>query len=526
MEAILAETTPKDRRFAVIVDEAHTSQTGSTASKLRAVLALDKEEDMAAMTFDAILERLQAVRKFPRNVSYFAFTATPKHSTLTLFGRPRDPAQPVSKDNPPAPFHLYTMQQAIEEGFILDVLQSYTAYKTAFKLGEQLEDDQRVDSKQARRSLAKWLSLHPTNVAQKVELMVDHFRGTVSRLLNGQAKAMVVTGSRAAAVKYKLGFDRLVAEHGCDSRALVAFSGKVRGEDVDRSLSGEELTEAGMNPDTKGKDLRVAFESNAYRIMLVANKFQTGFDQPKLVARYLDKRVSGVEAVQTLSRLNRTCPGKDRTYVIDFANEPDEVLSASRVFYREARMEDVQDPNVVYDIRQQLDAALIYTPEEVARFGEEITRKEPRQPRLFAITDPATERFNGRLKNLNDGIEQCEAEFQKCHAAGDEAGAEQADLKRSELTKDRDALMRFKEGLGKFVRMYEYISRLIDLGDAELEAFASYARLLRNRLKGINPEEIDLQGLKLTHYAIKGKGELGGVAEPGEAIDGSEQRPI
>jgi type I restriction enzyme R subunit len=311
MEAILAETSLKDRRFAVIVDEAHTSQTGTSASKLRAVLALDKDEDMAAMTAEDILERLQAVRKFPTNVSYFAFTATPKHSTLTLFGRPWDPSRPVSKDNPPAPFHVYTMQQAIEEGFILDVLRNYIAYHTAFKLNQALQDDRRVDSKQARRALARWLSLHPTNVAQKIEFIVEHFRATVVHLLNGQAKAMVVTGSRAAAVKYKLEFDRYVKARGYDNlRALVAFSGQVPGGEVDPALAGQEFDENNLNPDLKGKDLRTAFDANDYRVMLVANKFQTGFDQPRLVAMYVDKKISGVDAVQTLSRLNRIYPGK------------------------------------------------------------------------------------------------------------------------------------------------------------------------------------------------------------------------
>jgi type I restriction enzyme R subunit len=432
----------------------------------------------------------------------------------------------VDEDNPPAPFHVYTMQQAIEEGFILDVLRNYTAYHTAFKLGEKLAQDHRVDSKQARRALAKWLSLHPTNVAQKVELIVEHFRGTVARLLNGQAKAMVVTGSRAAAVKYKLELDRYVQENGYAIRALVAFSGKVCGEDVDPGLAGEEFTETSMNPDTRGQDLRLAFDANTYQLMLVANKFQTGFDQPKLVAMYLDKRLSGVEAVQTLSRLNRTYAGKDRTYVIDFANDPEEILAAFRLFYREARIEDVQDPNVVYDLEAELDTAFIYTAEEVRQFGGEIARREPRQPRLFAITDPATKRFNGKLDDLNDLIARNEAAFQRCHAVGDEAGAEQAERERSEHTRERDALMRFKDGLGKFVRVYEYIAQLVDFGDAELEAFAGYARLLRNRLAGINPEEIDLEGLQLTHYALKDRGELQGVAEPGAPFEAAEQRPI
>ncbi|QFY89804.1 type I restriction endonuclease subunit R [Magnetovirga frankeli] len=516
MEAILSETSLKDRTFAVIIDEAHTSQTGTSASKLRAVLALDKEEELAEMTAEEILQRLQEVRKFPTNVSYFAFTATPKHSTLTLFGRPADPTQPPSKDNLPQPFHVYTMQQAIEEGFILDVLRNYTAYKTAFKLGQALEQDERVDSKQAKRSLAKWLALHPTNVGQKVEFIIEHFRTNVAHLLGGQAKAMVVTGSRASAVKYKLAFDQYVADKGYDGiRALVAFSGKVTGSDVDEKYAGEDFDEINMNPDAKGQDLRKVFDTHKFQVMLVANKFQTGFDQPKLVAMYLDKKISGVDAVQTLSRLNRTHAGKDRTYVIDFVNEPEEILSAFQLFYRKAKIEDVQDPNIVYDIKEHLDKAYIYPPEEVRQFGEEMTRKEPRQAKLMAITDPATERFNNRLKALNDSIEKWEQEYQRCHKAGDEKGKEQADLNRSEQTKERDTLLKFKEGLTKFVKFYEYIAQLIDLGDAELEAFAGYARLLRNRLKGINPEEIDLHGLALTHYGIKAKGQLDGVAEGG-----------
>ncbi|MEW8249743.1 MAG: DEAD/DEAH box helicase family protein [Candidatus Thiodiazotropha sp.] len=514
MEAILAETSLKDRSFAVIIDEAHTSQTGASASKLRAVLALDKEEEMASMTAEEILERLQAVRKFPPNVSYFAFTATPKHSTLTLFGRPVDPTQPVSKDNPPKPFHVYTMQQAIEEGFILDVLLNYIAYKTAFRLGQAVEDDERVDSKQAKRSLARWLSLHPTNVTQKVEFIIEHFRTTVAHLLNGQAKAMVVTSSRASAVKYKLAFDRYMKDHSIEGiHALVAFSGKVPGADVDPALEGEEFDENNLNPDVKGQDLRKVFDTQQYRVMLVANKFQTGFDQPKLVAMYLDKKISGVDAVQTLSRLNRTYAGKDRTYVIDFVNEPQEILDAFRLFYRDASIEDVQDPNIVYDIKEHLDQMFIYRPEEIRQFGEEVTRQEPRQVKLMSITDPATERFNSRLKSLNEAIERWEREFQHCHETGDEQGKQQADLNRAEQAKERDSLLKFKEGLTKFVRMYEYISQLIEFSDPDLEAFAGYARLLRNRLKGINPEEIDLKGLQMTHFGIKSKGQLQGIGE-------------
>ncbi|MEW8329754.1 MAG: hypothetical protein AB2692_02355 [Candidatus Thiodiazotropha sp.] len=228
---------------------------------------------------------------------------------------------------------------------------------------------------------------------------------------------------------------------------------------------------------------------------------------------YLDKKISGVDAVQTLSRLNRTYAGKDRTYVIDFVNEPQEILDAFRLFYRDASIEDVQDPNIVYDIKEHLDQMFIYRPEEIRQFGEEVTRQEPRQVKLMSVTDPATERFNSRLKSLNEAIERWEREFQRCHEAGDEQGKQQADLNRAEQAKERDSLLKFKEGLTKFVRMYEYISQLIEFSDPDLEAFAGYARLLRNRLKGINPEEIDLKGLQMTHFGIKSKGQLEGIGE-------------
>jgi type I restriction enzyme R subunit len=520
MEAILTERSLKDRRFSVIIDEAHTSQTGSTATKLRALLTLDKDEDMAEMTVDEILERIQKARKMPKNVSHFAFTATPKHATYSLFGRPADASQPANNSNPPVAFHTYSMRQAIEEGFILDVLQNYTAYKVAFRLGESVKEDKRVDSKTARRALARWLSLHPTNIAQKVEFIIEHFRTNIAHLLEGQAKAMVVTSSRASAVKYKLALDKYVKDHGySDVRALIAFSGKVDGKSVDKTLDGEEFTEKSMNPGARGRDLRKVFDSPEYRIMLVANKFQTGFDQPKLVAMYVDKRVSGVEAVQTLSRLNRTHPGKDRTYVIDFVNDPDEILSAFQQYYNLAKISEIQDPDVVYDIKQKLDETLIYEPEDVAAFGKEIIKLKPSHKKLHSLTQPATDRFNKRFDAISKELAKWEKGVQKAEALGDSKGAESAEIQRTEVAKQADVLKQFKERLGKFVRTYEYISQLIDFSDPELEAFAGFARLLKNRLKGMANEEVDLSGLKMTHYAIKG-------GEDAKPLSADEARPL
>ena len=522
MEAILTERSLRDRRFAVIMDEAHNSQTGSTASKLRQVLALDSSEDLAEMTPDEILEKLQSVRGLPNNVSHFAFTATPKHATLMLFGRPRDPSRPVSKDNPPVPFHAYTMQQAIEEGFILDVLQNYTSYQTAFRLGEVFTSDKRVDAKYAKRALARWLTLHPTNVAQKVELIIEHFRANVAPLLGGQAKAMVVTNSRAAAVKYKLAFDRYVERQGYRGiRSLVAFSGRILGKDINDGVAfvypdDETFTEESMNPGARGRDLRKVFDTPEYNVMLAANKFQTGFDQPKLVAMYLDKKVSGVEAVQTLSRLNRVYPGKDATYVIDFVNDPNEILAAFRTWYRGARISDVQDPNIVYAIKERLDTMLIYEDEEVRQFGLAITEPNPTHAKLYSLTQAATDRFNGRMKMLNDAIEACEREHQAAKRRGDEQGAQRADKRRSEHAKARDELLIFKEGLNKFVRTYEYCAQIVEFGDPELEAFAAFAKLLAKRLKGATPEEVDVAGLALTHFKLLNKGTQSGGLEAGE----------
>ncbi|WP_425059177.1 hypothetical protein SCACP_38520 [Sporomusa carbonis] len=361
MEAILTETTLKNRNFAVIVDEAHTSQLGSSASKLRALLSLDLAE-AEAMTAEELLAEMQKVRGFPSNVSYLAFTATPKHSTFSLFGRLPRPDEPAGEDNLPQAFHRYTMRQAIEEGFILDVLKNYISYNTAFRLGSEVLADKRVDSKQTRRALARWLSLHPTNVAQKVEMIIEHFRRSVAHLLNHQAKAMIVTTSRPQAVAYKLAFDRYIKERGYrDLAAMVAFSGVVTGKDVVPELEGQDFDENSMNPELRGREMRKAFDGPEWQVMIVANKFQTGFDQPKLVAMYLDKKLSNVDAVQTLSRLNRTYPGKDRTFVIDFVNDPEQIVEAFRQYYQGAAIETVQDPNVVYQLKERLDS-ISYIP--------------------------------------------------------------------------------------------------------------------------------------------------------------------
>ena len=525
---ILGEQSLRHRRFAVIIDEAHSSTGGSSADDLRYVLTGQSEEEWAKLSAPERLSVWQSSRvgpgRRPGNASYFAFTATPKHSTLSLFGRPRDPAQPASVDNPPAPFHTYTMQQAIEEGFILDVLRNYTPYRTALRLGTRFGEgaDRRVDKKSAGRALAKWLSLHPTNIGQKVELIVEHFRASVAHLLAGHAKAMIVTGSRAAAVKYHLALGRYCAIHGYDNvHAMVAFSGEVPNKkDVDDDAYAEahNFNETNLNPDLHGREMRKAFDTRDYRVMIVANKFQTGFDQPKLVAMYLDKKVSGVEAVQTLSRLNRTYAGKDKTFVIDFANEAEEIEKAFKTFYRDAQVADVQDANIVYDLKHKLDAALLYETAEVAAFATAIVDLNVTHQKLYSLTQAPTDRFNSKLKALNEAIETWERAWRAAHEAGDEKTADNAEAQRAELATERDKLMVFSEGLNKFVRTYEYVAQLVDFGDPVLEGYASFARLLRKRLKGIAPEQVDLSDLKLTHFKLSASGGLQGVVQTGEPV--------
>jgi type I restriction enzyme, R subunit len=268
MEAILTEKSLNDRSFAVIIDEAHTSQTGSTAQGLRAALSLDSKTKLEEMSVEELLLEVQNSRVRPTNVSHFAFTATPKHNTMTLFGRPKDPTMAASKENPPVAFHKYTQRQAIEEGFILDVLENYTNYKTAFKLGSKIDlNDKRVDKKYARRAIAQWENLHPTNVTQKVQFIMEHFQNNIAHLLDGEAKAMVVKSRRPVAIKYKLAFDKYIKKNNLQGiKSLVAFSGKVAGKECgkdhdDIGIDYEaEYTEYNLNPDAGNQDLRHVFD--------------------------------------------------------------------------------------------------------------------------------------------------------------------------------------------------------------------------------------------------------------------------
>ena len=448
LEAIRKERSLKERRFAVIADEAHSSQSGSSAVKLRKVLgALELPEGEGISTEDLLRAEMEG-RRAPFNVSFYAFTATPKAKTLELFGRVPDSSKPPGPDNLPQPFHLYTMQQAIEEGFILDVLQNYTPYKIAYKLahnGKEYDEDM-VDKDAAKASLVRWVRLHEHNIAQKVAVIVEHFRNHIAYLLDGKAKAMVVTGSREEVMRYKLALDKYLADQGQYNPAyrslgaLVAFSGDLQ----DPADPQTKLTENSprLNPKLKGQDIAKAFESDEYKILLVADKYQTGFDQPLLVAMYVDKKLEGVAAVQTLSRLNRTYPGKVQTFVLDFRNDPDEILKSFRVYYRKAELAKISDPNILLDLQSTLDKEGIYTNAEIDAFVEAwLKRRGKTQKALHPIIDVAVERFS----------------------------AKEMAAKADNDTKALETLQLFRKNLGSFVRNYDFLSQIVDYNDTDLE---------------------------------------------------------
>jgi type I restriction enzyme R subunit len=488
-------------RYAVIADEAHSSQTGSSASKLKAILGgeLPEGEELSA---EELLGAAVASRKPSEQISYYAFTATPKAKTLELFGREPDPTQPRSETNKPEAFHLYSMRQAIEEGFILDVLRRYTTYAVAWKLAHGSGEDDVVDSKKARTTLAKWVRLHPYNISQKVEVIVEHFRENVRHLLDGQAKAMVVTSSRQEAVRYQLAMQQYIKDKGYqDVHPLVAFSGSLPPDDV----IPDEVTETSklLNPGLNGRDHAKAFDTDEYNVMLVANKFQTGFDQPKLCAMYVDKKLQGVECVQTLSRLNRLFPGKE-AFILDFVNDTQDVLDSFLPYYNKAELTGVSDAQVVYDLQDALDKEQVYQWNEVEAFALAFFDPKADSSKLSYYCQPARERFNKRYKLLRDERNDARHARKQAEADGNTVGIKHADSILKELGEALDTLDLFKKNLGSFVRAYEFLSQIIFFEDAELEQLCVFAKHLFPLLRqeALEDDDIDISELALSHYRI------------------------
>ncbi|MEP3478652.1 MAG: DEAD/DEAH box helicase family protein [Fuerstiella sp.] len=510
LKAIENSVSLKERCYAIIADEAHSSQSGRTARKLKEVLSTEaKEDDEPVSAEDALAASVEA-RKGSANLSYYAFTATPKSKTLELFGRLPKPDQPPNKrDNKPAAFHIYSMRQAIEENYILDVLKNYTSYKVAYNLAQKVADeDSEVDSKKAKIKLVQWARLHDYNIAQKVKVIVEHYRQTIMGLLNGQAKAMVVTGSRKEAVRYKLEFDKYIAKKQYSQLAtMVAFSGEVEFNPEDPNvgeLLGEKFTETGMNPGLKGRDMRKAFDTAEYHVMIVAQKFQTGFDQPKLCAMYVDKKLGGLECVQTLSRLNRTFPGKTDTYVLDFYNEPDEVLAAFQEYFETAQLLDVSDPNKIWDLFDKLRAAGIFQWTEVAQFSEVFYITSKSNAAISNVCKPAVDRWQKRFDHAKADFEKHKKLFSHAKTVGDPTFIANAEGDMKEAKKELDALGLFKADLVSFCRYYEFMSQIVDYDSTDLERLSLYARHLAPLLREESPTEdrVDLSTIGLSHYRL------------------------
>ena len=491
------------RRFAVIADEAHSSQSGKAAAELKAVLTAEERDalsDGAEVSAEEILAAKMAARADgDGGITYLAFTATPKAKTLEMFGRRPDPDAPAGPGNLPRSFHVYSMRQAIEEGFILDVLRNYTSWKMAFRLTHDGQDfdEREVDAHEAKRGIMGWVRLHPTNIAHRVQIVVEHFRQNVAHLLGGQAKAMVVTASRKEAVRWTKQMADYIAKRGYGIGLLVAFSGEVE----DPETAGGPFSETTMNPTLAGRDIRDVFATPQYSILLVANKFQTGFDQPLLSAMYVDRKLGGVQAVQTLSRLNRSHPGKDTTYVVDFVNEPGEILAAFRQYHVTASLSDVSDPNVVLDLRNKLDALGLYDEDEVDRVAMAVVRPGATQAQLDAAIGPVSHRIVNAYRAARQAVRTAPPGSQGAKDAKDEA----------------DSLLLFRGDLGAYIRAYEFLGQMFDYGNTAYEKLYIFARMLLPLL-GFERErpDIDLSALRLTHHRMRDLGQqalnLGGSA--------------
>lgn len=507
LEAVRKLAATQGKRFAVIADEAHSSQSGEAAAKLKAVLSAEELAELSdggEVSTEDLLAAQMAARAGETGITYVAFTATPKTKTMELFGTRPDPTQPAGPENLPGPFHVYSMRQAIEEKFILDVLQNYTSYKLAFKLAHDGKDydDKTVDRSAAMKGIMGWVRLHPYNIAQKVQIVVEHFRQYVAPLLQGKAKAMVVVASRVEAVRWQLAIDKYIKDRGYKMRTLVAFSGEVN--DKESGPDGFTENSHALNPQLKGRDIREAFKSEEYQILLVANKFQTGFDQPLLCGMYVDKRLAGIQAVQTLSRLNRAHLGKDTTYVLDFVNDAEEVLAAFKTYHTTAELAATTDPNLVFNLRAKLDAAGHYDDFEVERVVAVELKPGAKQSELLAAIAPVEDRLMKRYKAAQEALKAAKQRQ-------DDTAAKSA---QDELT----ALILFKGDMGAFVRLYTFLSQIFDYGNTDIEKRSIfYKRLLPLLEFGREREGIDLSKVVLTHHHLKNLGKRSMPLSEGEA---------
>ena len=448
----------EDRNYAIIVDEAHSSQTGSHARHLREGLTsaeadedvLDEVED----EFDEILLEHMEKRRNTPNLSFFAFTATPKAKTLEMFGY-KDPSFGEFR-----PHHLYSMKQAIEEGFILDVLKNYLTYPTYFKLIKTVEDDPEFNEEKAKKVLRRFVELHPHAIKEKTAIILDHFMNSTRHKIKGKAKAMLVTSGRKEAVLYKLEFDRQIKDKKLPIKALVAFTGTIKQDTID-------YTESNIND--INKDIKEAFKEEDYKILIVANKFQTGFDEPLLQTMYVDKKLNGVAAVQTLSRLNRIAPNKHDTLVIDFANDTDVIRKAFEPYYGETTLEKETDYQKLYELQENIYDFYLFDDEEVEEFVKAYTKEVP-QAELHNLLSEPVKRFNGR---------------------------------------DKEDQVEFKKKIRRYQSIYSFMAQLLPFSDLSLEKLYIYLKFLSKVLPTINnplPFNV-LEDVDMDSYKIDTRGE-------------------
>ncbi|WP_435333442.1 type I restriction endonuclease subunit R [Haloarchaeobius sp. TZWWS8] len=422
-----------ERDYAVVVDEAHSSQTGEMAKEMKQILSgqnVEEDDD-----WEDLLAKSAKARGSQENLSFFAFTATPKGKTLEAFGH-----KPEGSDKP-EPFHLYSMRQAIEEGFILDALKHYTTYDTFYNIAKVIEEDPQVPQKKAVKAVSRFLKLHPHNISQKVEIIVEHFRNHTQHKIGGKAKAMVVTSSRVHAVRYKNAIDDYIEKNDYDLSALVAFSGTVEDD-------GFEYTEKGMNDGIKESELPNRFDTSEYQVLVVADKYQTGFDQPLLHTMYVDKKLSGVKAVQTLSRLNRTHPGKEDTFVLDFENDKEDIYDAFQPYYEKTTVEESTDPQHIYQLESELNAFQIYSQQQVDQFAEA----------FFSPNNRGTEQAHAKLSSL---IQPARDKF---------------------MVADEETQDEFRSKLRSFLRLYKFQSQVVAYDDTTLEKLYTFGRFLYKEL--------------------------------------------
>lgn len=398
---------------------------------------------------DDYIREVIAKRGPQKNISIFAFTATPKSKTLEVFGV-------KDTEGKPKPFHLYSMRQAIEEGFIHDVLKNYTTYESYYRFCKTIEDDPELNKRKAASAIARFASLHPTNLAQKTEVMVEHFRQITMKKIGGKAKAMVVTASRKHALRYYMEFKDYIKEKGYSGiKPLVAFSGSVIDDAFPDGVTEPQLNKFGE------KELPDKFNTNEYQVLLVADKYQYGFDQPLLHTMYVDKKLSGVRAVQTLSRLNRTCVGKEDTFVIDFANDRQTIIDSFQPYYEVTTMAETTDPNHLYNLKNKMDSAQVYYQSEVDAFAKIFYKPGNTsikdQGLLYGHIDPAVDRFKA--------------------------------------IKEEEKQDEFKKSATSFVHSYSFLSQIMMFQDVELEKLYSFTRFLLTKL----PKPDYTQRLKLNN---------------------------